>query len=132
MADLSSVLSAIAADSLLASWNPTVEMKPDYDLKETSIARCCVVPLGIEYRHLARGKVQKFFIVEIGFIKRKKNVNASSLVSDLETIATGLMDKTFSDARVKAVVHTPLYDDEQLRTRNLFQGVLNIRLEELK
>lgn len=132
MADLSSILSAIAADSLLTSWNPVVETLPDYELKDTKTAKCCVVPGGIDFRNLSRGSIHHIFTVEIGFIKRSKSLNVLSLVTEIKGIADGLMPKTFSDARVVGVAYEPLYDEEQLRERNLFQGVLSVKLEEVK
>ena len=131
MADMNSILTAIAADTALASWNPVVTALPDYELKETSTAKCCIVPVGIEYAHLSRGAINKVFVVDVGFIKRQKSVNVLSLITELETIAGHFMNQTYSKARVMNVSHDPLYDDERLRTESLFQGVMTLRLQEV-
>lgn len=131
MANVNSILTAIAADTVLASWNPVVTALPDYELKDTSIAKCCVVPLGIDYGHLSRGTVNKDFVVEVGFIKRQKSVDVLSLIADLETIAGHFMKQSYAGARVMDVSHNPLYDDERLRTESLFQGIMRLRLQEV-
>ncbi len=131
MADMNSILTAIVADTALTAWNPVVTALPDYELKDTSIAKCCVVPVGIEYEHLSRGTVNKVFVVDVGFIKRQKNVNVLSLITELETIAGHFMNQTYSKARVMKVSYDPLYDDERLRTESLFQGVMTLRLQEV-
>ena len=78
-----------------------------------------------------RGSINKVFVVDVGFIKRKKNVGVLQLISDLETIAAHFMKSTYGNARVMNVSHDPLYDDERLRTESLFQGVLTLRLQEV-
>ena len=131
MADMNSILMAIAADTTIASWNPVVTALPDYELKETNTAKCCVTPLGIEYGHSSRGSIQKYYVVEVAFIKRQKNVNVLSLIADLETVAGYFMKQSYAGARVMNVAHDPLYDDERLRTESLFQGVMTLRLQEV-
>lgn len=131
MADINTILTAIAADTAITSWNPVVTALPDYELKDTANAKCCVVPVGIEYSNLSRGSINKVFVVDVGFIKRKKNIGVLQLISDLETIAANFMKSTYGNARVMNVSHDPLYDDERLRTESLFQGVLTLRLQEV-
>ena len=129
--DMSSILTAISSDTTLSSWNPVVSTLPEYELKETKTAKCCVVPAGIRYRNLARSAVQRIFIVEIGFLKRGKTLDVKSLVGEIEAIALHIMQQTYSGARVVGVENEPLYDDEQLRTKSLFQSVLSVQLQEL-
>lgn len=131
MADVNSVLSAIAADTALTAWNPVVTALPEYELKDTATAKCCVVPAGISYSNLSRGCVNKVFVVDVGFIKRKKNIGVLALVTEMETIAAHFMKASYANARVVEVTHDPLYDDERLRTENLFQAVLTLRLQEV-
>jgi hypothetical protein len=131
MADMNSILTAIVADTALTAWNPVVTALPDYELKDTSTAKCCVVPVGIEYGHLSRGTVNKVFVVDVGFIKRQKNVNVLSLITDLESIADHFMKQTYAKARVMNVSHDPLYDADRLQTESLFQGVMQLRLQEV-
>ena len=130
-ADMSSILTAIAADTALTSWNPAVCTLPEYELKETKTAKCCIVPAGIRYRNQTRDSVKRIFVVELGFLKRGKVLDVKALVGEIETIAIHIMKQTYSGARVVAVENEPLYDDEQLRTKSLFQSVLSVQLQEL-
>jgi len=132
MADIHSVLTAIAADTSLSEWNPVVSYLPEYELKDTKTAKCCVVPSGIAYRNLSRSNVQKNFTVEIGFLKSGKSLDVLSFVTQLETLSVHFMEKTYGDARVVAVDHEPLFDADQLRTKNLFQCVIVLHLTEVK
>ena len=131
MADMNSVLNAIAADSVISAWNPRVCTVPNFSLKESETAKCCVVPIGIKYQNLSRGNVQKTFVVDVGFIKRKKMLDVVSYVSDMEATAGHFASASYGNARCLSVVHQPLYDAEQLRSRNLFQSVMTLELKEV-
>jgi hypothetical protein len=114
----------------LAEHNAKFSCVPEFKLGELSGMKVVVVPVGVEFKTLARNTIEITHRIQIGILKRCTEDDLEGMISFAQTVAHSLLYRKFGDAIGLSVAFNPLYVPEHFRERRQFTSVLELTCKE--
>lgn len=117
----------------LSENKPIISFVPEFELGELSSKKCVIVPLSCDPKPICRNSkiYENISRIEIGFLWRAKNLDTAKLVSEVRSAVEVLQHFKVGSAVCVKVDHDPLYDPEQLRSRNQFTSIVALTFKEI-
>lgn len=124
---------ASSVATALEDFGAEVSFAPEYDLRELNDNRVCVVvPVNTEYERVSRSQTKLKYRIEVGLFYRAKTIDMSVRLTEADVIIDRFLQNRINGAICLKAEHVPLYDAENLRTRNQFTSVVALNFEEVQ
>lgn len=130
MSETLTLANAVAAE--LSEYNAEVLFFPEFELRDMDTMRVVVVPLGTQYKTLSRSAHEELPRVQIGVLKRGSEDDLSALLTFVEGLGLGFLNKKVADATCVCVAYNPIYSPEHLRERGQFTSVIELTFKTIK
>lgn len=121
---------ANAVSKLLAEFEAQVAYSAEFDLHELEKRRCVVVPVSSVPETVTRKCTAITHTIEIGLLYKGKKINVPDLIGQVKQIAAKCHRLKVGNATCVQAEFAPLYDQDQLRTRGQFTGVVALTFKE--
>lgn len=115
----------------LAKHNAKFSCVPEFKLGELAEMKVIVVPVGVEFKTLARNTIEITHRIQMGILKRCTEDDLEGMISFAHTIAHSLLYQKFGNAIGLSVAFNPLYVPEHFRERRQFTSVLELTCKEV-
>ena len=130
MSEVLKLAEAVAAE--LAEYHAEVLFFPEFELRELEEMRVAVVPLATEYKPLSRSSHEEILKVQIGFLKRGCEDELPELLTLVEGLGLGFLNKKLAGATCVCVAYNPIYSPEHLRERGQFTSVIELSFKQIR
>jgi hypothetical protein len=127
MIDINVIADLVAED--LKDYSAFVSYAPEFTLASLDREKCVVVPVGYEDTIASRNSDMVECRIEIGFLKRGKNLDVPALSRCARDIAKRFLRKNFGGTTCFKVQNRVLADPESLRERNQFTSVITLHFK---
>ena len=127
MIDINVIADLVAED--LQEYSAFVSYAPEFTLVSLEQEKCVVVPVGYEDSIASRNSDMVECQIEIGFLKRGKNLDIQELSRNARAIAKRFLRKNFCGTTCFKVQNRVLADPENLRERNQFTSVITLHFK---
>lgn len=125
-------IASLVAEAL-QDYGATVDCAPEYDLHDLNDNRVCVVvPVNTEYETISRSQTKLKYRIEVGLLYRAKTLDMNVRLNEADVIINRFLRQRLAGAFCMKAEHVPLYDAENLRTRNQFTSVVALNFEEVQ
>lgn len=115
----------------LADYGAVLQYAPDYDLPKLATQRVVVVPMEKECSFASRNAFSYTHRIEIGILKRAKDVDLSTLIPMSESIGKSFLGKKILSETCVGVSWEPIYSADDLRAKNQFTSVISLTFREV-
>lgn len=127
----------IAIASLVAEelqeYKAEVSFAPEFEFPALNNNRvCAVVPVNTEYERISRSQTKLKYRIEVGLFYRAKTIDMSVRLAEADAIINKFLLKRLSGAICMKAELVPMYDAENLRTKNQFTSVVGLNFEEVQ
>jgi hypothetical protein len=129
MLNIDTIANEIATS--LADFKAQVMYSAEFELRELEQQLCVVVPISSVPQNITRKHSLVTHTVEVGLLYRSKTINIASMIKQLKNIANRCNGKKVQTATCVQTEFDPLYDQDQLRQRNQFTGVVVLTFKEV-
>jgi hypothetical protein len=117
---------------LLSQYNAEVIFTPDFDLKKMQDMRVVVLPVGKERKFATRAAYENVNSVDVAVIHKCREMAAiPDLVLLIEKIGEDLLKKSIGNSLCVKAVWEPLFAVDELKSRGVFIGVIEVSYKEL-
>ena len=127
MIDINVIADLVAED--LKDYSAFVSYAPEFTLASLEQEKCVVVPVGYEDTIASRNSDTVECQIEIGFLKRGKNLDVPALSRSARAIAKRFLRKTYCGTTCFKAQNRVLADPEKLRERNQFTSVITLHFK---
>jgi len=129
MTDIMRLAEAVASE--LKEYGASVELAPEFALRDVKARRIVVVPVGVERRFVSRGHRQADFKVQVGVLKKATEDELEELIAFVERIGASFLGKAVLGLRCLKSEHVPLYVPDHLKERRQFTSVVELTFAEV-
>jgi len=130
MSEVLKIANAVAEE--LEEYHAEVLFFPEFELRELEEMRVAVVPLATEYKPLSRSSHEEILKVQIGFLKRGCEDELPELLTLVEGLGLGFLNKKLAGATCVFVAYNPIYSPEHLRERGQFTSVIELSFKQIR
>ncbi len=130
MSEVLKIANAVAGE--LEEYHTEVLFFPEFELRELETMRVVVVPLATEYKTLSRSSHEEILKVQIGFLKRGCEDELPELLTLVEGLGLGFLNKKLAGATCVCVAYNPIYSPEHLRERGQFTSVIELSFKQIR
>ena len=122
--------------SYLSDYGAVVQCAPDIEVRTLKTTQTIVMPVGRDRGLETRGACIGNATIDVGVIAKVtfRDGNATEipgLLTQMENIGKMLLGHNFNTFIVKKLEWNPLYDFDQLRTKSVFVGVIELTVMDL-
>lgn len=130
MSEVLKLAEAVAAE--LAEYHAEVLFFPEFELRELEEMRVVVVPLATEYKTLSRANHEEILKVQIGVLKRGCEDELPELLTLVEGLGLGFLNRKLAGATCVCVAYNPIYSPEHLRERGQFTSIIELSFKQIR
>ncbi|MEG1926254.1 MAG: hypothetical protein RR415_10965 [Ruthenibacterium sp.] len=130
--DTSLITAANLVVAELADCNAVLSLAPDFELPRLVNRQVVVVPFGKESSIIGKATVEYVFEIQIGVLRRAKPDEVADLIALSETIGQRLLNKKLGKLFCFEVSWDPVYSADDLRSKNQFTSVIDVKLKVIK
>lgn len=114
-----------------SGYTATFSYAPDYTLPSIKQVKVVVVPADYGITRLTRGKHQRTFVYEIGFLKQVSNESeVGPVIEKMINVGNGLLSRRFDSFVVQDVKTVRLYDPQEYKNSRKVVSVIQVTLKE--
>ena len=116
----------------LEEYNAELSFFPEFELRDLDKMRVVVVPVGTQYKTLSRASHEELPRVQIGILTRGNEEELPELLTFVEALGLGFLNKKIGGATCVCVAYNPIYSPDHLRERNQFTSVIELTFKVLQ
>lgn len=116
----------------LEEYNAELSFFPEFELRDLDEMRVVVVPVGTQYKTLSRASHEELPRVQIGILKRGSEEELPKLLTFVEALGLGFLNRKIGSATCVCVAYNPIYSSDHLRERNQFTSVIELTFKVLQ